>query len=340
MHAWNHRRPVTSAALLARLGLERSMNAAECLAGTSLTETLLTDPGATVMASDELQIARNLIRHLGSDQPLGLDAGLRYHLTSYGIWGYALLSSPTLRSAIDIGLRYLDLTYAFCHIRSEIRGNELWLILDDRDTPDDLRRFMVERDSAAIMTIQRELFAHAIPVKAVGYAFPAPSYPERLQEIFGVPACYNADCHYAVLDSRLLDLPLPQANPATAAFCEAQCQSLLSQRHARSGLAVQVRNHLLKKPGQLPDMASTARALGHSLRTLHRRLQAEGTSFRALTEEVREALAEELLQNSHLRLEEIADRLGYAEAASFTHAFKRWKGHAPRAYGRHRDGNP
>lgn len=335
MNAWNLMRPVTSAALLARLGQEQGLTTANCLAATALTEAQLADPGATVIAADELQIARNLLSNLGSDRPLGLEAGLRYHLTAYGIWGYALLSSPTLRSAIAIGLRYLDLTYAFCRIRSEIRGDEHWLILDDSDIPADLRRFMVERDSAAIMTIQRELFAQAIPVKAVGYRFSAPAYPERLQEIFGVEARYNADCHYAVLDSRLLDLPLPQANPATAAFCESQCQTLLSQRLARSGLAAQVRDWLLKKPGHLPDMAATADALGQSLRTLHRRLQDEGTSFRALTEEVREALAEEFLQNSHLSLAEIADRLGYAEASSFIHAFKRWKGHPPRAYGRH-----
>lgn len=334
MNQWHLRRPVTSAALLARLGQEHGLSLSSCLSGTELTEAMLADPGATVVAADELQVARNLVTQLGAEKPLGLDAGLRYHLTAYGIWGYALLSSPTLRSAIDIGLRYLDLTYAFCQIRSEVRGDELWLILDDSDIPADMRRFMVERDSAAIMTIQHELFAQAIPVKAVGYRFSAPAYPERLQEIFGITAHYNADCHYAVLDSRLLDLPLPQANPATAAFCESQCQTLLSQRLARSGLAAQVRDCLLKKPGHLPDMDETARALGHSLRTLHRRLKDEGTSFRALTEEVREALAEEFLQNSHLSVAEIADRLGYAEASSFIHAFKRWKGHPPRAYGK------
>ena len=334
MNNWNFRRPITSAALLARLGQEQGLTPAACLAGTVLTEAMLADPGATVIAADELQIARNLISNLGAEQPLGLEAGLRYHLTAYGIWGYTLLSSPTLRSAIDIGLRYLDLTYAFCRIRSEIHGDEHWLILDDSDIPVDMRRFMVERDSAAIMTIQRELFAQAIPVKAVGYRFPEPAYSARLHDIFGVAAQYNADCHYAVLDNRLLDLPLPQANPATAAFCESQCQALLSQRQARSGLAAQVRDYLLKKPGHMPDMAATAQALGHSLRTLHRRLNDESTSFRALTEEVREALAEEFLQNSHLSLTEIADRLGYAEASSFIHAFKRWKGHAPRAYGK------
>lgn len=334
MKQWNLIRPVTSAALLTQLGQEHGLALGDCLAATTLTEVVLADPSATVIAADELQIARNLVRHLGTEQPLGLEAGLRYHLTAYGIWGYALLSSPTLRSAVDIGLRYLDLTSAFCRVHSEMRGDELWLILDDSDIPSDMRRFMVERDSAAIMTIQRELFAQSVPVKAIGYRFSAPAYPERLQEIFGVAARYNTDCNYAVFDSSLLDSPLPQANPVTAAFCESQCQVLLSQRLARSGLAAQVRDCLLKKPGHMPGMEETARTLGHSLRTLHRRLQEEGTSFRVLTEEVRETLAEELLQSHYLSLDEVADRLGYAEASSFIHAFKRWKGYPPRVYSR------
>ncbi|MBT9528602.1 MAG: AraC family transcriptional regulator, partial [Pseudomonas sp.] len=43
---------------------------------------------------------------------------------------------------------------------------------------------------------------------------------------------------------------------------------------------------------------------------------------------------EELLATGGLTLEEIAERLGYGEVSNFTHAFKRWKGLAPRQYRR------
>jgi AraC-like DNA-binding protein len=69
-----------------------------------------------------------------------------------------------------------------------------------------------------------------------------------------------------------------------------------------------------------------------SSRTLRRRLDEEGTSFRSLLEEVRQALAEELLATGGLSLEEIAERLGYGEVSNFIHAFKRWKGVPPRQY--------
>jgi AraC-like DNA-binding protein len=64
-------------------------------------------------------------------------------------------------------------------------------------------------------------------------------------------------------------------------------------------------------------------------RTLHRRLAREGTSYRALLDEVRETLAKELLANG-LTVKEVSDRLGYSEPAAFTHAYTRWHGAPPR----------
>jgi AraC-like DNA-binding protein len=53
-----------------------------------------------------------------------------------------------------------------------------------------------------------------------------------------------------------------------------------------------------------------------------------------LQEEVRQALAEELLATGGLNQEEIAERLGYSEVSNFAHAFRRWKGLTPGQYRR------
>jgi len=46
----------------------------------------------------------------------------------------------------------------------------------------------------------------------------------------------------------------------------------------------------------------------------------------------------ELLAKGAVPVEDVAVRLGYAEASSFIHAFKRWKGVTPTAYVRDRSG--
>src|SRR5262249_57582984 len=50
-----------------------------------------------------------------------------------------------------------------------------------------------------------------------------------------------------------------------------------------------------------------------------------GGSLGLVIDEVRSALAEEMLSH-HMSVAEVAERLGYAKAASFSHAFKRRRG--------------
>ena len=58
-----------------------------------------------------------------------------------------------------------------------------------------------------------------------------------------------------------------------------------------------------------------------------------GDVVRVALDEVREVLAEEML--AAMPVEDVATRLGYAEASSFIHAFKRWKGVTPSTYTKH-----
>jgi AraC-like DNA-binding protein len=63
--------------------------------------------------------------------------------------------------------------------------------------------------------------------------------------------------------------------------------------------------------------------IGLTSRTLKRRLAAEGTSFKEILAAVRHESAKSLLKNDHLAISEIASRLGYSDASSFSQAFKR-----------------
>jgi len=324
-----------SAQLLTRLGLERGLTASTCLRGTGLRLDDLNRPEQHVTGEQELMIIANLLEALDDPPGLGLEAGVRYHLTTYGIWGFALISSPTLRSAIAVGLRYLDLTYSFCRVATREDGDELCLFLDVSTVPVALRRFLIERDTAAIHVIQRELFAAATRLRRVSFAFPAPpTGARRYQEVFGFRPEFDADAHAVAFDGSRLDMPLPQAEANTADLADAQCRLLLEQRRARGGLSGQVRNALLTRPRTPPTFAEVAATLHLSPRTLRRRLADEGASYRTLLDEVREKLAEELLVNGRLTVEEVAQRLGYSETSSFTHAFRRWNGVGPRAHRR------
>lgn len=327
-------RAPTSALLLTNFGQDYGLPAAQCLAGTGLRLADLRQPDRTVTGEQELVIIGNILAELGGLPGLGLHAGLRYHLTTYGIWGFALISSPTLRDAVHLGLRYLDLTYSYCRLTNRETSAELDLRLEVDGMAPELERFLIERDVAAIHVIQRELLPIATRLLRVTFAFPPPA-PEHLgqyEEAFGLLPRFDAPEHTAVFDGAYLDHALPQAEAITADQAVAQCEGLVRARRIPGGLADQVRTVLRERPHAPPTLGQVAAALHLSARTVRRHLAAEGVSYRALLDEVREQLAADLLRDGALTVEEVAQRLGYAETASFTHAFRRWTGVGPRAH--------
>jgi AraC-like DNA-binding protein len=82
----------------------------------------------------------------------------------------------------------------------------------------------------------------------------------------------------------------------------------------------------------LANRQATAQQLALHRRTFNRRLQAQGTSFREILDAVRHEAARQLLRDTTLPVIGVAAALGYAEASSFNHAFRRWSGLTPTAW--------
>jgi AraC-like DNA-binding protein len=92
-----------------------------------------------------------------------------------------------------------------------------------------------------------------------------------------------------------------------------------------------VRELLGKELAAAPRLESCARALEVSERTLHRRLAEEGSSFRAIREELRRTRALAMVETTRKRIADIAAELGYSEPSAFFRAFHAWTGEAPSA---------
>ena len=72
-----------------------------------------------------------------------------------------------------------------------------------------------------------------------------------------------------------------------------------------------------------------ARELGLSDRTLQRRIDDDGTTFRKLLLEARQELAREYLNRPDIDVAEVAYLLGYEDSNSFYRAFRTWEGTTP-----------
>ncbi|HEY3685861.1 MAG TPA: AraC family transcriptional regulator ligand-binding domain-containing protein [Streptosporangiaceae bacterium] len=325
---WDFPRSVTGAFVLVRFAAARGVGLPRILRGTGIGARDLADPDTLVEAHQELALIRNLIAELGDPPGLGVETGALYHLTAYGIWGFTLISSATMREALRVGGRFRELTFAFSDVRMACDGLRLTLRISGGTVPADVRRFATERDCAALLAMHRELFgADEVPLHQVRFAGPPPTSTEPYRTFFRAPVAFDADVTELVYDAEFLDRRLPQANEHTAAICAEQCRRLLDQRVRRphGGTARAVRERLLSRGGVDDGIEATAAALHTTSRTLRRRLVAEGTSYRTLTEEVRRTLADDLLSKGQT-LSEVSHRLGYSEPSSFARAYRRWTG--------------
>ncbi|MEU4313264.1 AraC family transcriptional regulator [Nocardia sp. NPDC024068] len=339
---WDFPRGVASVALMAGYGAEHGVPVASLLRGTDLTEPRLHDPDTQIDAHTELTVVRNLVHEL--DRPgMGIEIGRRYRITTFGIFGFACVSSPTLAEAIDFALRYLELSFTFCLPVTQWEEGEFIGRIDDEAVPADVRQFLVERDVTAMHQVMSDLLGRHLALLRAEFRFPEPSYADLIAEVTVAPPRFGRPENLVAIDPAILDRPLPQANEHTLAICLAQCRDLVHRRRARTGIAAEVRARLVPRGGTdgftaPPGIDAVAADLNMSTRTLRRHLDATGTSYRALLDEVRRALAEEMLTATPLSVSDVAIRLGYAEASTFIYAFKRWTGGTPAAYRRIRAG--
>ena len=82
-------------------------------------------------------------------------------------------------------------------------------------------------------------------------------------------------------------------------------------------------------PSSAATMELVAERLAMSKRTLQRRLEDEGRTFRALVNDTRERLARHYLTQTRMSGGEIAFLLGFEDPNSFYRAFHEWTGQTP-----------
>ena len=328
-HDWDFSRGMSGLALLADVGKEHGVGVELMLRGTGLAATDLADHEREASAAQELRVIRNLVSAAPSVS--GAAVGARYHLSTFGIFGFALLSSRTVLDAVNIALRFIDLSHTFSIPEVSVAAGQAIVELDASRLPADLRRFLLERDLVAITQVLGELRPDGVPLAWVELEFAEPPSTAPYSALLGTAPRFGARRNAFAFDAGLLDEPLPQANPQAVAMCEEICRDMVTRRR-RTGITQQVRLKIAQQLGRGAAMDEVAGALGLSTRTLRRRLAAEDASYQGVLDEVRESVAERMLATGLLTVDDVAQRLGYAEASSFIHAFKRWKGTTPAAY--------
>jgi AraC-like DNA-binding protein len=322
-------RPAAKPLAVVDAPVAENVPAEAALAGTGLTATALTAPRSRVSVTDTLAVYGNAAR-LSADPMFAHRVGAGLHVSAYGMYGFAILSSTDFRQTVQFVTAYHLLATPLTTLRlDEADGVAYWtvppvphLLVDER-----LTRFIVEMQFGLHLSLHRDVMGPEFAFEELRVGWHEPGNAESYAAALDCRVRYGQAAHASASP------PLSWTGPRHLASGRSAPMSSLSAMHEMGhglGVVGQVRHLLLVNPTQPMSFADVAREIGMSARTLRRRLAAECKTFRGVLDALRRDLALRHLRDKGRTVEEIAFGLGFSDAANFRHAFRRWTNSVPR----------
>ena len=251
----------------------------------------------------------------------------------YGMWARYAAQAPTLREGIHRAIRTLPLHETGTRMRLRCRegARVAWEYWHPQIGTPLFRQHSDQLARVMIAFLQGFLGSDWMPT-GVEFAYGAAQSAKDPEAYRQCVVTFDQPGVAIVLPRCALDTPNPQVNVqphASALLGYADVVAVTELEVVRSPLthvAAVISLRLLD--GQY-DIDGAARTLGLTSRTLQRRLEEHGLSYRALLSRMRMRRAKSMILETNSPLKDICFELGYSDPAHFTRAFTRHFGFPP-----------
>lgn len=319
--------PSYSAKWLVRQLVTQGIPLNRILRGTDLSEVWLKDENALIAPANYLTIVNNALDE-SKDPALALHLGQKPNLGELGIWGYAIISSPTLGEANQVALQFWELNGALVTLSYKKEHDCSTWEISPAFPMDSLRTwiFAVEELLSTFFSGSDFLSNQDFQIAEIHLSYPDPGHGALYRELFNCPVYFNKDVDLFRICFPFEDVPTSMGNPQLAAICKQQCQELMAKLKGSDEMIVAIRDAIIASLGQFPRLPEIAGQLAMSPRTLRRRLQERNATYQHILDEIRVELAKEYIVTTNLSVDQIASRIGFSEATTLRRAFKKWTG--------------
>ena len=258
----------------------------------------------------------------------------RMKVGSFALLCHAALPCGTLERALPQILRgfavFLD------DVAGEFaidRGQALITVRNRIQDPAD-RRFADETFLVMVHGLMYWLVGKRIALSAVEFAHARPAHAPEYALMFCENQSFDQPASGIRLDARLLRAPVVQNARSLKTFLRTAPQSVFLRYRNQDSWTARVRRRLRGGLDGLewPVLDTMARDLHLAPATLRRRLEAEGSSYQGIKDQLRRDAAINHLCSSGLAIAEIGRRVGFQETSAFHRAFKKWTGVRPGEY--------
>lgn len=262
---------------------------------------------------------------------LGLLVGQQGGLKSLGALGYLVQNAPDVRTAIDKLILNMDVHDRGAAPTLELGSNVAMLRYDILHASVEGSIPVSDAAMAIARNIMLSLCGPAWKPLEVHFRHAAPDNVMPYRQFFQAPVVFNAKRTALVFGAHWLQAAVPGADDQLRRHFEDYVDAMTTrlERGFVDKVYPAVQRLVVENRCSLENLA-----LRFSIqpRTLNRRLQAAGTSFRSLQNRARHDLAREMLRDTASDLNTIASLLGYTSASAFVRAFTKWEGQPPTAW--------
>ena len=179
------------------------------------------------------------------------------------------------------------------------------------------------------------LIARRIPILRCSLAGQAPGFESEYRVMFCENLSFGAKEGSLVLPASLLSMPVVQTREGLRAFLRGAPDVFLVKYRNMDSLTAQVRARLRAiSPTDWPGLDAMAAQLELASSTFRRRLDAEGSTFQTIKNELRRDMAITALRDDVVSISAVAQELGFTETCAFHRAFVKWTGMRPSDYRR------
>ena len=303
----------------------------ELLRGSGLDAAEIAEPQARLALATYLAVIGRA-RTLTGEPGLGICWGLRMRISAYGYLGFAAMSAPTLRGALDLVVQFTPLVSTATGLRVDVDGDTTVITLLENADFGAVRDVVVLARLTGLWRIAQVVTGRDLEASSE-VAFPEPRYHTRFAHMIPRIRFGQAQTR-AFVKTSALDTPLVMADSAALDLARKQCELQLDALSSGGRLVRSVRRLLWDQEGGVRSPREVAKAVHMSPRTLRRKLALHGSSLSSLLGAERRDRAVSLLRSSELSIEEMSELLGYGSVQNFTRAFRQWTGETPAAFRR------
>ncbi len=319
--------------MLSRLAYRRAhasgIDADALLRKAGLSKDVIADRNARIGVTNQIKFVELAAGAVG-DELFGFHLAEDLDFREIGLLYYVAASADTLGDAMRRAERYIKLQNE--GVRFKVTsGKSVRIRLQYAGIPRHSDVHQIGSFITMLIRICRQLTGRALTPTHVRIMHKIAGDKSRLERYLDATIEDGADVDEIEFPASSWALPLISADPYLHRLCVENCEEALARRQpSASPLKVRVENAIaaLLPHGQARSDVVAAK-LGMSPRTLARRLSEENSSFAAILDEMRSALAHRYLADRSLPISRIAWLVGYTEIGTFTRAFQRWTGMSP-----------